>query len=216
MMLIKDRWTRAAPHFNLSLFVFAAFFLYPGSAFIEIDAGTPLPGFTDFVEQVQNGEANVLRGVYVPGVLALPVSQQPADDPNYVSDRDGEATQFSAAAQLGNIGLLAHNNRSGKSFSQLEPGQEIRLVYGDGKVEYFLVTEILRFQALEPKSAWSEFRNIMSDEVFSAAQVFERAYSGERHVTFQTCIRAYGNWNWGRLFVMAVPVGSHGFRLRPR
>ena len=148
----------------------------------------------------------MLRGVYVSDVLALPVAQQPADDPNYVSSNDGEATQFSTASQYRNVGLLAHNNLSGRSFLQLALGQEVRLVYGDGKVENFIVTEILHFQALQPKSLSSVFRSVKSNEVLSAQQMFNRVYSGARHVTFQTCIKANGSWNWGRLFVVAMPI----------
>lgn len=205
-MLVKDQLTRTALKLNLCLIVFAAHFFQPTSTLTNFYPRNTIPSFTEFVEQVQNGEANVLRGVYVPGVLALPVTQQPADNPNYVSDRQGEATQFSMASQYGNVGLLAHNTLSGRSFSELTEGQEVRLVYGDGNVEYFVVTEVLHFQALEPKSAWSRFRSMTGNEVLSAGEVFERVYSGEHHVTFQTCIRAYGNWNWGRLFVLAIPV----------
>jgi hypothetical protein len=39
----------------------------------------------------------------------------------------------------------------------------------------------------------------------TAEQMFKRAYLGDRHVTFQTCINAYGNASWGRLFVVATP-----------
>ncbi|HLF75530.1 MAG TPA: hypothetical protein VI524_14330 [Anaerolineales bacterium] len=206
-MTLKVQFTRAASNFSLVVFVLAAFFLHdPASALTGSHAGNTLPGFTDFVAQVQNGEADVLRGVYVPGVLALPVTQQPENDPNYVSGKNGQATQFATASQYGNVGLLAHNYLSGKSFSQLAVGQEVRLVYGSGKVEYFVVKEVLRFQALQPKSAWSEFRDMASDEVLSVQQMFNRVYAGDRHVTFQTCIQAYGNWSWGRLFVVATPL----------
>ena len=219
MLLIKDRSTRAAWKLGPCALLLAALFLLPAPALTKLQAsgaGNPsLPDFPDFVQQVQNGDANVLRGVYVPDVLALPVSQQPEGDPNYVSRNDGEATQFSTAAHWGTVGLLAHNNRSGRSFSDLAEGQGVRLVYGDGKIEYFVVAEILRFEALQPKSEWSEFRDLLSGELFSAGQVFDRVYGGDRHVTFQTCIRAYGNWNWGRLFVLATPVHSYGVRLRP-
>ena len=163
------------------------------------------PNFADFNKSVQNGEADVLRGVYVSDVLALPVVQQPADKPYYVSNHDGEATQFSIASQYGNIGLLAHNNLSGRSFSQLAVGQEVRLVYGDGRVEYFVITEVLHFQALQPESVSSSFRNLDGNEVLSAGEMFNRAYVGERRVVFQTCIKAEGKASWGRLFVVAVP-----------
>jgi hypothetical protein len=88
-------------------------------------------------------------------------------------------------------------------------GQEVHLEYSDGKTEVFVVTEILRYQALDPKNPFSAFRNLENQyEVLSAQQMFERAYGGERHVTFQTCIAKYGNASWGRLFVVAAPKGE--------
>ena len=164
-----------------------------------------LLGFTDFQRSVQSGESDVLRGVYVPHLWALPVVQQPADNAYYVSKREGEITQFSIASQYGNIGLLAHNNLSGRYFSQLGVGQEVRLVYGDGKTEYFIVAQLLRFQALEPESISSSFRNLDGNETLTAGEMFNRAYVGERRAVFQTCIEAYGKPSWGRLFVITVP-----------
>lgn len=165
-----------------------------------------LPSFAEFSESVWNNQANVLRGVYVPDVLALPIVQQPADQPYYVSSYNGEATQFSMPSRYGNIGLLAHNTLSGRFFSELAVGQEVRLVYGDGRVEYFVIDQILQFQALEPDSVNSSFRNLDGDEILSASEMFNRAYVGQRRTVFQTCIEAKGNPSWGRLFVIAVPV----------
>jgi len=164
-----------------------------------------LPDFTVFSQAVQNGKADSLRGVYVPNVLALPVVQQPSGNAGYVSSNDGQATQFAMASQYGNVGLLAHNYLSGRSFSQIEVGQEVRLVYGDGRVEYFIVTEILQYQALQPNSQWSSFRSLKDDITLSAEQMFKRVYTDDRHLTFQTCIQAEGISSWGRLFVVAVP-----------
>ena len=205
-MTLKDQLTRAALNLTLLVIVLAALFLYPDSAPAMGNAENVLPNFTDFVKQVQNGEANMLRGVYVSDVLALPVAQQPADDPNYVSRKASEATQFSTASQYRNVGLLAHNNLSGKSFSQLAVGQKVWLIYGDGTIESFIVTEVLHFQALEPKSALSAFRSMSNDKVLSAQQMFNLVYSRPHHLTFQTCIKGNGNWNWGRLFVVAMPI----------
>lgn len=205
-MTLKDQWTRAALNLSLLVFVLAALFFNPDSAPATGYAESGFPNFANFVKQVQNGEANVLRGVYVSDVLALPVAQQPADNPNYISSKDGEVTQFSTASQYQNVGLLAHNNLSGRSFSQLAVDQKVRLIYGDGKIENFIVPEILHFQALKPGSVSSAFRSMNSDEILSAQQMFNRVYSGARHVTFQTCIKAYGNWNWGRLFIVAMPI----------
>lgn len=164
-----------------------------------------LPTLADFSRSVQNGKADVLRGVYVNDVLALPIIQQPAGNPGYISNNDGEATQFGMPAKYGNVGLLAHNTLSGQFFSNLAIGQEVRLIYGDGKTETFVITEVLRYQALQPTSPYSSFRNLSKDETLSAEQMFKRVYFGDRHVTFQTCIASDGSNSWGRLFVIAVP-----------
>jgi hypothetical protein len=147
----------------------------------------------------------VLRGVSI-HEGSFPVVQQPPGDTNFVSKNDGEVTQFASASRYGNIGLLAHNYLSGKSFSQLRIGEEIQLVYSDGQVETFVVKEILRYKALDPKSPYSSFQNLDNkDETLTVGQMFDRAYEGGRHVTFQTCISAEGNSSWGRLFIIASP-----------
>lgn len=170
-----------------------------------LSAGAVLPGFPEFVKSVQNNEAGILRGIYVPDVLAFPIVQQPVGNAGYVSTADGEITQFGMAAQYGNVGLLAHNNLSGRFFSQLALGQEVRLVYGDGKVEYFTITQVVTFQALDPTNPYSTFRDLATSETLTAEQVFKKIYRGDRHVTFQTCVEAYGDLSWGRLFVIATP-----------
>ena len=170
-----------------------------------------LPTFSDFSKSVQNGDAKALRGVYVADVFALPIVQQPANNAAFVSPNDGVITQFSMATQYGNVGLLAHNHLSGKFFADLKVGQEVRLVYGDGKMEIFVISEVLHFQALQPNSPYSSFRDMDKDEsILTAEQMFKRAYFGDRHITFQTCINAYGNTSWGRLFVIATPKPQIG------
>ena len=197
--------TRITIKLNLLVFALASFFITPGFAPTVVYSKSAAPTLPDFYNPVQNGYHAVLRSVYVPDVLALPIVQQPADDPYYVSSHDGEATQFSIASQYGNIGLLAHNNLSGKSFSKLSVGQEVELVYEGGGVEDFVVTKVLRFQALQPQSQQSSFLDLDNSETLSASQMFNRVYAGSRHLTFQTCIKANGNASWGRLFVVATP-----------
>jgi hypothetical protein len=197
--------TRTALRLNLLALLLTGFFINP-RPIQAIGAGErTLPGFAGFSKSVQNGEADVLRGVYVPEILALPIVQQPVDRPYHVSNRAGEATQFSIASQYGNIGLLAHNTLAGQFFSELTNGQEVRLVYGDGRVEYFVVEQVLRFQALQPESVTSSFRNLDRNEVLSSGEMFNRAYVGGHRLVFQTCIAAEGNASWGRLFVVAIP-----------
>ena len=196
---------RNALNLSMLVFVISSFFFNTILVTPIVKAGNILPDFTDFAQPVENGDVNILSGVYVPNVLALPVIQQPSGNAGYVSNKDDQATQFAMASQFGSIGLLAHNYLAGRFFSKLTVGQEVRLVYGNGKVEYFVVTEILRYQALEPNSQLSSFRNLDQSEVLSAEQMFKRVYAGERHVTFQTCISTNGTVSWGRLFVVAKP-----------
>jgi hypothetical protein len=188
---------------SLLLLILASLWLNPAPALAM--GSVAQPTLAEFSKSVQNGQKDLLRGVYVENVLALPIVQQPASNAGYVSNNDGEATQFRMAAKYGTIGLLAHNHLSGKTFSRLTIGQEVRLVYGDGRVETFVVIEVLEYQALQPTSPYSSFKNLKKDETLTAEQMFKRVYFGDRHITFQTCIEANGDLSWGRLFVIAVP-----------
>lgn len=204
-MALKNQNIRFILNLSLLLFILAAMLPGPISAAAMGDH-TNLPTFPDFSQTVQNGQANVLRGVYVNDVLALPVVQQPSGNAGFVSSSDDKTTQFRMASQFGNIGLLAHNHLAGRSFSQLAIGDEVLMIYGDGRVEHFVVQEVLKYQALQPNSPYSSFRNLDKNETINAEQMFKRVYFGDYHVTFQTCIDAEGNASWGRLFVIAVPM----------
>jgi hypothetical protein len=196
---------RFSLHTVLLLTILTCLFFNPTQAFALEGSEAVFPEFAEFSKTVQNSQADELRGVYVREVLALPIVQQAAGNAGYVSSDDGEVTQFGMAAQSGNVGLLAHNHLSGRLFSQLAVGQEVRLVYGNGKVEYFVITQILQFQALQPTSLYSSFRDLSTNETLTAEQLFNRVYRGDRHVTFQTCIANSESLSWGRLFVIATP-----------
>jgi len=194
----------------LSLALGLSFCFIPASAVSAGGVGSRYSSFrsisqTQAIIDIEELQA-VLSGVSIHDAESFPVVQQPPGDTNFVSKNDGEITQFASASQYGNVGLLAHNYLSGKAFSQLRIGEEIQLVYSDGRVETFVVKEILRYKALEPKSPYSSFQNLDDkDEVLTVGQMFDRAYEGGRHVTFQTCISAQGNSSWGRLFIIAAP-----------
>lgn len=197
--------TRTASYLTFLVFFLTTFFLNPDSTQAIGSTEAEFPKLAEFSRSVQNGEASVLRGVYVANVLTLPVVQQPEDHPYFVSNRNGEVTQFEMASRHGSIGLLAHNTLSGRTFSSLTIGQEVHLIYGDGRLEYYEVKQILRFQALEPESVSSSFRNLDRNEILSASEMFNRAYVGGDRLVFQTCIESEGNVSWGRLFIVAVP-----------
>jgi hypothetical protein len=193
--------------YSVQIFIVAlVLFVVPAPALAFDRQETTLPDYSSFVESVKNGQDGILRGVYVPGVLALPIVQQPTGHPGYVSSNEGEVTQFNMATEVGNVGLLAHNYLSGEEFTKLSPGQEVRLIYGDGKVEYYIVDQVLQYQALQPYSPYSEFRNLETQITITAEELFRQVYRGSRHITFQTCIEADGNSSWGRLFIIAKPM----------
>lgn len=149
-----------------------------------------------------------IRSVSVPKLFSYAVVQQPEDKPYYVSSSKSLVTEFGLAKKYGTIGLLAHNNLAGKSFKYLNLGQEISIVHKDGHPERYIVSAIYRFQALESTNTESRFVDLDSKEVLTATELFNKMYTGEPHLTFQTCIYAKGDPSWGRLFVIAVPVAE--------
>jgi hypothetical protein len=161
----------------------------------------------NFVALLKNGQAGQVVGVYIPAILALRVTQQPANNVAYVNATLGYATQFRLAAQNGAIGLLAHNYLSGALFSTLLVGQTVDIIYGDGSIRRYSISTLRHFQATSPTSPTSDFVDIdnNSGARISNPDLFYQIYAGNR-VVFQTCINAHGNTSWGRLFVIATPI----------
>ncbi len=188
----------------------------------DVSVAVPIPSpaaasdrvFDAFVERVINGRADKIVGVYVQNVLALPVIQQPSDqngnpiNPGFVSERDEEATQFLYAYIFadGNIGLIAHNYLAGRYFFDLQIGDLVELVYGDGRVEEYVISELPSYQALSPRSTTSDFVDLVTGNVLTSTELFYRVYGGEKRVTFQTCIARDNDTEWGRLFPIAFPT----------
>ncbi len=144
--------------------------------------------------------------VTVPGVLALSITPQPNGDTRFVSNAADAVTQFSLAANYGILGLLAHNYRAGKAFFNLASGQAVRVGYSDGGVQMYRITDVYRFQALDPFNPRSSFVDLDTGAIWSAAELFAQMYTGGDRVVFQTCIERSGNPVWGRLFVVAARV----------
>ena len=195
---------RLALALSLFLLIAASLIPHPVLAAAPTHAETPvLPDLTAFVLSVENGHSNTLRGVYVDGIFALPVIQQPSTDAFYISKLADGLTQFSLAARYGNIGLLAHDYLSGQYFPQLTLGKRVFLVYGKGQIETFRITNVYRYRAIDPYDTTSNFIGLDTNQYLTDYQVFSKVYVGTEHVTFQTCIEQDGNLSWGRLFVIA-------------
>jgi len=191
--------------FVLCLALALAMFPSPVLADAAANPGSTASPLTEFAATVSTGK-NIVTGVYAVDSFSFPVVQQPKRNLAAISSAPEMVTQFGLAAQYNNVGLLAHNYLAGAEFFDLTVGQRIYLVYGTGRVEAFTVTQILQYQALSPYSLYSEFKSLDTGETLSAGNMFKLVYTGERHLTLQTCIERNGNLSWGRLFVIAEPV----------
>jgi len=209
-MALKNRIAHILVSAGILLGLLAGSFVHasPAQAMGSADANS-LPIFSDFSISVQNGDAKALRGVYVPNVLALSIVQQPSNNPGFLSQKTDDVTQFRLAQKYGTVGLVAHNYLAGKYFLNLQENDEVRLIYGDGHVDTFVVTEVLQYQALQPNSIYSSFRDVNTNETLTVGKMFKRVFVSNGHVTFQTCLENNGLSTWGRLFVIAIPKAEY-------
>lgn len=179
---------------------------YPQVIAQDIDT---LPTLDQFAQSVKNGQRNAVVGIYVPGVLALPVGQQPKGNAGFVTREPHQATQFGLAGQYGTVGILAHNDLAGTEFTQIKLDEYAIVIYGDGHEDYYLIDDIQKYQALTPTSTFSDFVNLDgSNEHLNAAQLFSRIYGIGGRLVFQTCLEAQGNASWGRIFIIGKPVND--------
>lgn len=181
--------------------------IWAGSADIPATGGQAETILTleAFAAQVADGQAGVVRGIYVEGGLAFRVDQQPPGNYLYITIQPDTVTQF-GLVQPPVIGLLAHNTLAGTRFFDLREGMRLWVIEGDGRTQAFRISQRFEYQALEPNNPTSSFKDLASGEVLTAAQVFERHYQGTPHVTLQTCIARDGLSTWGRLFIIAEPA----------
>ena len=177
------------------------------SAFQAEATPSNVPPLWSFVESIANGELE-LRGLYIPSVLALEVIQQPKSQSAFVSSEPDKATQFRLASAYGTIGLLAHNYAGGADFDEVVIGDQIDLVYGDGRIHHYRVSSILRFQAIDPTNTRTSFVDLATQLKATAEDLFMKVYSGKPHLTLQTCISNGSISSWGRLFIIAEPVND--------
>jgi hypothetical protein len=160
----------------------------------------------NFVESVVDGTSNVIRGLYAEDVMEYQVIQQPSGRPGYVSQQMNIVTEFSMPKKYNVTGLLAHNYLAGAAFFDLDVGDIIQVVYGDGSIYQYEISDIQEYQALSPKSASSAFVNVDTGSQLTATQLFKQVYTGDHHLTLQTCIQVGSEDSWGRLFIIANPV----------
>lgn len=169
---------------------------------------TPEPTFPtleEFITQVTSGQSSAWRGFYADGKFTARIVQQPPNNYSFISWEMDVLTQYMLAEEEV-VGLLAHNTHAGQYYFLLRLGDQFYLVSDDKHTRLYQVRQIDRYQALQPGSNISDYKNLETGEILSTAQIFARYYMGEPHVTLQTCIAQNGLANWGRLFVVASPV----------
>jgi hypothetical protein len=162
-----------------------------------------MPSLSDFIFSMRNGDPHALVGVYVRQVMALPVVQQPPSQPGYVSNEQDVITQFTLANQFGATGLLAHNYLAGDYFFRINKGQDVVLVYGDGRLKTYRIEEIQSYQALSPNSMFSNFVDLSGPgRTLTSTEVFNRVYGQRGALVLQTCIQMGSEASWGRIFLI--------------
>jgi hypothetical protein len=163
--------------------------------------------FDEFVNSIKNGDKKKVVGIYVDSKLALRVVYQPPNDAAFVSTIEGVATYFLLPYTVAkNHGFLAHNYLAGALFFDLEPGDAVTVIWGDGSYDNFEVLEIRDFQALSPRSPRSDFIDLSTGEKLNANNLFIEIYKGDFHIALQTCIARNNDDSWGRHFVLAPPM----------
>jgi hypothetical protein len=179
---------------------------------------TPIPTPTPselqlFAASLRNDNPDQVVGVYVPGVLALQVIQQPWNNSTFVENKNGSVvTQFSAAKKTDVIGLLAHNYlSSGASFYNLQINDDVSIVYGDGKVDTYRLTEMKIYQKLEPYSLTSDLIDLGSGRRITTSQAYHKFYETPGQVVFQTCIEENNNLSWGLFFIVGQKIEEEPF-----
>jgi hypothetical protein len=73
-------------------------------------------------------------------------------------------------------------------------------------VEYYKVTMVKQYQALNPNSVNSQFINLAQPGVtLSSTDLFYQTYGLGNVLVLQTCILSNNDPSWGRHFIIAEP-----------
>lgn len=160
----------------------------------------------ELIARVTNGNADQVVGSYIPDLLAAEVLQQPEDQPDWISPDAGTLTQYRAASQLGNLGLLASKDSAAALFDQMAAGLPVTIIQGDGSLREYSIAGILTFQAIDPTDPNSDYLIQPVGVHVPYSELLNCIYGGEEHLVFESTIDKPDVPNWGKLFVVAFPV----------
>lgn len=179
---------------------------------LEPQPPAPFPHQSDadlvaFATQVENGQPDVIVGLYSSGAFAFPVIQQPAGDDTYISDDENVITQYRlATSKAGSLGFLAHNFLAGSYFYRLDRGSSLQVIYGDRSYSTYVVEEIVDYQVVKGDEGENMYRNLATSEVLNASDLFMCTYIGENRLVLLTCIQNGNDPSWGRRFIIATQI----------
>ncbi|MBI9051966.1 MAG: hypothetical protein JEZ00_21300 [Anaerolineaceae bacterium] len=161
----------------------------------------------DFKDSVVNGDPTVIVGIYQEGVFAAKVIQQPEGDVLFLPDSEDTIVLLSDAKKwYGNVGLSAHRNLAGRYIAELELGNIVQVIYGDGTMMDYEIVEVRSYQAISPDDLYSDFRDLDNNQLYSSTELFEKAFGGENRIGLITCISKDDINSWGRIVVNGVPI----------
>ena len=133
-----------------------------------------------------------------PNKIPAMVVKQPKDKYTWVSPDPDVFTEFAQPKiKFGTRAYLAHSYGTGKYLYDLSIGDKILI---DDK-EY-IVTHIMKYQSKIPSSPYSPQIDLITGKTYSIKELFVKIFGNNKQVVFQTCINAFDNPNWGRMFVI--------------
>ncbi len=161
----------------------------------------------EFIETVYNGKSSQVVGIYIEDKLAMPIVQQPKGDHAFISSLDNTLTQFGLPGDYGVLGILAHNTEAGEAFYDLELGDEVVVVYGNGTTDRYEISNDEVWQAFNPQDPYNgSFQSLDTNRTLSLRELFIETYTTPETLVFQTCYAKGNNLQWGRLFVTATLI----------
>lgn len=129
------------------------------------------PTLEEFVSQIASGNGSDWRGLYAAEKFTARIVQQPSGNYSFISAEQDMLTQYMLAEE-DVVGLLAHNTQAGQYYFLLSLGDSFYLVADDTTIQLYQVQHIDRYQALQPNSNTSDYKNLETGEILTTAQIF--------------------------------------------
>ena len=114
-------------------------------------------------------------------------------------------TQIAEYSAHGTVALAAHQGLAGASFDELTIGQELRVVYGDGRVSRYEISLIKQYQVLSPEDpSQTTFTDLGTGTIYPWTDLYTMYFQDNNNLVLATCLPKDDNGSWGRTFITAV------------